>query len=109
MERRARHKPRTVRSGESLQQLIIPEPDDVSRMQPFITGPDPPFLLLHRYRKRQIKTTRGFRMGCKVPFNVGKVRNDNIKAIDQGIIVNKMDKLDGFIEKHSMKVYCENL
>ena len=46
MERRSKHKPRGSNSGENLWGPILPVPDDLSKMQPFVQGPDPHFLLM---------------------------------------------------------------
>lgn len=46
MERRSKHKPRGSGSGENLWGPILPVPDDLSKMQPFMQGPEPHFLLM---------------------------------------------------------------
>ena len=46
-------------------------------MKPFIRGPEPHFLLMQRYNKRQIKTTRGYRLSQKTAQPEVIIQNSN--------------------------------
>ena len=63
MERRGRHRSRAaVSSGDSFYGPNISEHEDIAKMKPFIKGPDPHFLLMQRYRKKQVILTKGYKM-----------------------------------------------
>ena len=79
MQRRTRTKPRETGSRDILpSNAVVTEPDDdLSRMKPFIRGPEPHFLLMQRYTKRQIKTTRGYRLSQKTAQPEVIIQNSN--------------------------------
>ena len=44
------------------------------------------------------------------PYTTGpKTRNPNQEPLDQGYLINKMDRLDRYVDKHSMQLYLESL
>ena len=45
------------------------------------------------------------RKNTPIPQN----RNPNLQPRGQGYIMEKMDKMDRYVEKHSMRVYIESL
>jgi len=67
MQRRTKTKPRITSSKEKLANpvLVVQMEDDLSQMKPFAPGPDPHFLLMQRYRQRQVSTTRGYRLSIQ--------------------------------------------
>ena len=69
MQRRTMTKPRITSSRDRLPSQVgvhsEPSMDDLTKMKPFIKGPEPHFLLMQRYNKRKIKTTRGYRLSQK--------------------------------------------
>ena len=80
MERRNRSKPRVVSSGDEDSKMqvwgpALPEPDDLTQMQPFVTGPAPHFLLMKRYNKKQVKgTKKSIQMSYKPLVSLSKQR-----------------------------------
>ena len=82
MERRSRHKSRVLSSGDSFWGPQVAEPEDIRKMKPFIKGPDPHFLLMQRYRKKQVILTKGYKMNQNPAFDLSRVRNMNTKPID---------------------------
>ena len=109
MERRGRHKSRAISygSGDSLWGPYIPEPDDLNKMKPFVKGPDPHFLLMQRYRRKQVILTKGYKMTQSPAFDLSRNRNINTKPLDQGRIRNKIDAFDRYIDRYSMHLYKE--
>ena len=63
---------------------------------------------MQRYRKKQIKGTKKSMMNIQPVIHLSKQRNPNLAAIDQGVIVNKIDRFDRYVDKHSMKLYVQD-
>ena len=73
-------------------------------------SPEPHFFLSERMRRKKIYTNRSFDLSrIKKEPKLSLTRNDNLQIPAQSLLWKKIDKLDEYIEEHSMKVYKKKL
>ena len=58
---------------------------------------------------KHIKGTKKSMMNYKPFVTYSKQRKPNTKALDQGCIVNKIDRFDRIVDKQSMNLYIKQI
>ena len=108
MGRRTKHQSRLASTmGDSKIQGGLPSQLEPDNLAPFAESLPPHFLLMQRYKMKHIKGTKKSMMNYKPFVTFSKQRKPNTKALDQGCIVNKIDRFDRIVDKQSMKLYIQ--